>query len=371
MFNKQVIEYVLRTNKGHVETTIDQLLQISTTDTNTLNGGSTFFSDSPPMRRPPSPPTRREETHFPHSGAHDNREKKKLYHTVNKYSPKRENTPNREFNDFTPPPPLPRSPPSYYPSHQSSYSPQQSSRGSFNHSSHNNYMHKASPQHSYNQSSSKDFYPTEKINPVKKSYPSTSAGHNFQYGAGERAGSFQYGAEKSHGFQYGEKAPSYKSPSHRDFDLNNGYNSRPKTSPVQKFQGESFDYNSRYGIEKKSPFRENYQNPPKSKYRDWNPPMLGSLPEDFLRVRESSPDHHGNQSSFTESRERSGSGSATRGSLGDLDDAKIAQLLSCREFLQELKMNKTFMAEMKKMMKADKKNKVCFFFVLVNLNVFL
>ena len=313
------------------------------------------------MRRPPSPPIRREETHFPHSGAHGNREKKKMYHTVSKYSPKRENTPNRDFNDFTPPPPLPRSPPSYYPPHQS-YSPQQSSRRSFNHSSHNNYMHKTSPQH-HHQPSSKDFYPAEKKLPVKKSYPSTSAGHNFHYGAGERAGNFQYGAEKSSSFQYGEKAPSYKSQSHRDFDLNNGYNShtRPKTSPNQKYQGDGFDYNSRYGIDKKSPFRESYQDPPKSKYRDWNPPMLGALPEDFLRVRESSPDYHSKPSGFTEGRGRSNSGSATRGSISDLDDAKIAQLLSCQEFLQELKMNKTFMAEMKKMMKADKKNKVCFY----------
>lgn len=88
-----------------------------------------------------------------------------------------------------------------------------------------------------------------------------------------------------------------------------------------------------------------------SRYRDWNPPLLGTLPVDFLRIKErtrSSHHHHHHLSSNAVNNGNSSSG----GGDGDLqlDERKIAVLLKNEEFLKELRRNKAFMNEVTKIM---------------------
>jgi len=100
------------------------------------------------------------------------------------------------------------------------------------------------------------------------------------------------------------------------------------------------------------------------KYKDWNPPLVGVLPRDFLRVIDKTESKF--VSSYDEKVKRSvvkispskNSNSSNHSNFEEiLDENKIAMLLKNEEFLNELQSNETFMVEMMKIMKNNEKIK--------------
>ncbi|XP_078785730.1 CUE domain-containing protein 1b isoform X4 [Oryzias latipes] len=111
-------------------------------------------------------------------------------------------------------------------------------------------------------------------------------------------------------------------------------------------------------------------------YRNWNPPLLGNLPEDFLRILpqqldsmkslQSSPSRpsssSSSMSSISQRASRSGSGAAgSTGGLGlpgavgqdeklkqYLEDERIALFLQNEEFMRELQRNRDFLMALEK-----------------------
>uniref|UniRef100_A0A3P9KDP1 CUE domain containing 1b n=1 Tax=Oryzias latipes TaxID=8090 RepID=A0A3P9KDP1_ORYLA len=111
-------------------------------------------------------------------------------------------------------------------------------------------------------------------------------------------------------------------------------------------------------------------------YRNWNPPLLGNLPEDFLRILpqqldsmkslQSSPSRpsssSSSMSSVSQRASRSGSGAAgSAGGLGlpgpvgqdeklkqYLEDERIALFLQNEEFMRELQRNRDFLMALEK-----------------------
>ena len=89
--------------------------------------------------------------------------------------------------------------------------------------------------------------------------------------------------------------------------------------------------------------------------RNWNPPILGKLPSDFLRLRSSRQSRHGHSYSHPDGPEPSGhdvsdgAGAARRHpDLSDrnqqmIEDEKFAMMLQNEEFMRELRGNQEFM----------------------------
>ncbi|MGH0190014.1 UNVERIFIED_CONTAM: hypothetical protein FKN15_041406, partial [Acipenser sinensis] len=104
---------------------------------------------------------------------------------------------------------------------------------------------------------------------------------------------------------------------------------------------------------------------PARRYRDWNPPLLGSLPDDFLRIL---PQQRGSvQNSQSSQPQVPGAGSrvtaAARGGAQAsqgvateqerklkqyLDDERIALFLQNEEFMRELQRNREFLLALEK-----------------------
>ncbi|TRY89256.1 hypothetical protein DNTS_022908 [Danionella cerebrum] len=92
---------------------------------------------------------------------------------------------------------------------------------------------------------------------------------------------------------------------------------------------------------------------PVSRYRNWNPPLLGSLPDDFLRIlpQQSESLQH-SQSSLSQPSSSSSSLSSLSAVCSDeqdrklkqyLEDERIALFLQNQEFMKELQRNRDFL----------------------------
>ncbi|XP_067864416.1 CUE domain-containing protein 1-like [Heptranchias perlo] len=89
---------------------------------------------------------------------------------------------------------------------------------------------------------------------------------------------------------------------------------------------------------------------PPRRYRNWNPPLLGNLPDDFLRilpqqldvVQNSQKGHHGT------GQESQGSLEQERKLKQYLEDERIALFLQNEEFMKELQRNREFLLALEK-----------------------
>lgn len=90
------------------------------------------------------------------------------------------------------------------------------------------------------------------------------------------------------------------------------------------------------------------------RYRNWNPPLLGNLPDDFLRILPQQMDSVQNSQSSTptglcESREKlQGSLEQERKMKQYLEDERIALFLQNEEFMRELQRNREFLLALEK-----------------------
>ncbi|XP_043574286.1 CUE domain-containing protein 1b [Chiloscyllium plagiosum] len=88
----------------------------------------------------------------------------------------------------------------------------------------------------------------------------------------------------------------------------------------------------------------------KARYRNWNPPLLGNLPDDFLRILPQQLDVVQNSQ-----KAHRGSGQESQGSLEQerklkqyLEDERIALFLQNEEFMKELQRNREFLQALEK-----------------------
>nr|XP_002131968.2 CUE domain-containing protein 1-like [Ciona intestinalis] len=146
----------------------------------------------------------------------------------------------------------------------------------------------------------------------------------------------------------------------------------PHQSQSRMYSRDSVPYHHRSSSSK------SFDQPPHSTYRDWNPPLLGKLPDDFLRIvptpvqshrnlnrRKSEPKRKSSQKESSLNLHRSTSytlqdqvGAAT--SLNNsfearstddnqaIEDRRIALLLQNKEFMLELRRNEEFLKELQK-----------------------
>ncbi|XP_026536259.1 CUE domain-containing protein 1 [Notechis scutatus] len=90
------------------------------------------------------------------------------------------------------------------------------------------------------------------------------------------------------------------------------------------------------------------------RYRDWNPPLLGNLPDDFLRILPQQMDMVQSTQNCHQSTQSPGNQSA-QGSLDQekkwkqyLEDERIALFLQNEEFMKELQRNRDFLLALEK-----------------------
>ncbi|MGH0181702.1 UNVERIFIED_CONTAM: hypothetical protein FKN15_007549 [Acipenser sinensis] len=155
--------------------------------------------------------------------------------------------------------------------------------------------------------------------------------------------------------------------------LNNGWRCSSDEEPPPVYSPPAYDmhiYDRKYPEAPPiPPPRFDVQPPagprPARRYRDWNPPLLGSLPDDFLRIL---PQQRGSvQNSQSSQPQVPGAGSrvtaAARGGAQAsqgvateqerklkqyLDDERIALFLQNEEFMRELQRNREFLLALEK-----------------------
>ncbi|XP_041054283.1 CUE domain-containing protein 1-like [Carcharodon carcharias] len=88
----------------------------------------------------------------------------------------------------------------------------------------------------------------------------------------------------------------------------------------------------------------------KTRYRNWNPPLLGNLPDDFLRILPQQLDvvQNSQKGHRTSGRESEGSLEQERKLKQYLEDERIALFLQNEEFMKELQRNREFLQALEK-----------------------
>uniref|UniRef100_H2Y1W5 CUE domain-containing protein n=1 Tax=Ciona intestinalis TaxID=7719 RepID=H2Y1W5_CIOIN len=138
----------------------------------------------------------------------------------------------------------------------------------------------------------------------------------------------------------------------------------PHQSQSRMYSRDSVPYHHRSSSSK------SFDQPPHSTYRDWNPPLLGKLPDDFLRIvptpvqshrnlnrRKSEPKRKSSQKESSLNLHRStsytlqdqvGAATSLNNSFEAIEDRRIALLLQNKEFMLELRRNEEFLKELQK-----------------------
>ncbi|XP_051891239.1 CUE domain-containing protein 1b [Pristis pectinata] len=86
------------------------------------------------------------------------------------------------------------------------------------------------------------------------------------------------------------------------------------------------------------------------RYRNWNPPLLGNLPDDFLRILPQQSDvvQNSQKAKIGTSQESHGSTDQERKLKQYLEDERIALFLQNEEFMKELQRNREFLLALEK-----------------------